>query len=237
MVVCCAAQEVGAPHLWVYYRKNNNAIFTYMYLCAAFTKPDDFCCRDALHRQCTTFQIVTKSHKAFPRYKLSKIGLVSLFFFFFLSRCYSCHKVKMHNLSALKFGTQIVGVTVHLGTKFSWNTVNTCKVMCDYSRKICYHAYRVNHAWHEAKNWPRGGLTIEPQTFCGLNEIKLKIIKIQRKNQQCVIITRSRIANKIPLLSDKPFRGISWKLVHGWINQLWRTLQKFQRIEFQSSEL
>jgi len=29
MVVCSAAQEAGAPHLWVINRKNNNVIFTY----------------------------------------------------------------------------------------------------------------------------------------------------------------------------------------------------------------
>ena len=87
----------------------------------------------------------------------------------------------MRNLSALKFGTQIVGVTVHLVTKFGWNTVNTHKVMCDYSWKItpiCCHAHRLNHAYHEAENWYRGGLIIEPQTFCGLKEIELNIIKI-----------------------------------------------------------
>ena len=30
-------------------RKNNNAIFTYVYLRAVFMKLDDFCCKDALH--------------------------------------------------------------------------------------------------------------------------------------------------------------------------------------------
>ena len=56
--------------------------------------------------------------------------------------------------------------------------------MIDYSRKItpiCCHAYRVNHVWEEAENQWVNKLTIEPQTFCGLKEIKLKIRKIQRK--------------------------------------------------------
>ena len=44
-------------------------------------------------------------------------------------------------------------------------------------------------------------LTIEPQTFCGLKEIKLKTRKIQRKYQQCVTITQSRLANKKQLLA------------------------------------
>ena len=64
----------------------------------------------------------------------------------------------------------------HLDTKIGSNTVNTRKV---YSRKIipiCCHAHRVNCGWHEAENRYRGGLTIEPQIFCGLKEIELKII-------------------------------------------------------------
>ena len=84
----------------------------------------------------------------------------------------------MRYLSALKFGTQIVYVMAHLGTKFGWNTVNTHKVMCDYSRKIttiCCHAHRINCAWHKAENWCRGGIAIKPLTFCGLKEIELKI--------------------------------------------------------------
>ena len=53
--------------------------------------------------------------------------------------------------------------------------------MHDYSQKIapiCCHAHRVNRGWHEAENWYRGGLTIEPQTFCGLKEIEQNIMKI-----------------------------------------------------------
>ena len=71
--------------------------------------------------------------------------------------------------------------------------------MSDYSRKItpiCCHAYRVNRVWDEAENRWVNRLTIEPQTFCGLKEIELKNRKIQRKNQQYVTITQSRLANK-----------------------------------------
>ena len=78
------------------------------------------------------------------------------------------------------------------------------KVMSDYSRKltpICCHAYRVNRVWEEAENRWVNRLTIEPQTFCGLKEIELKTRKIQRKNQQCVTITQSRLANKKLLLA------------------------------------
>ena len=71
--------------------------------------------------------------------------------------------------------------------------------MSDYSRKIksiCCHAYRVNREWEEAENQWVNRLTIEPQTFCGLKEIELKTRKIQRKHQQCVTITQSKLANK-----------------------------------------
>ena len=46
---------------------------------------------------------------------------------------------------------------------------------------MCCYAHRVNHEWQEAENFYRGGLinSIKPQTFCGLNKIELKIIKIQ----------------------------------------------------------
>jgi len=47
---------------------------------------------------------------------------------------------------ALKFGTQKGYVRVHLVTKFGWTAINTCKTICDYSRKIppiCFHAHRV----------------------------------------------------------------------------------------------
>ena len=70
--------------------------------------------------------------------------------------------------------------------------------MSDYSLKItpmCCHAYRVNRVWEEAENQWVNRLTIKPQTFCGLKGIELKTRKIQRKNQQCVTITQSRLAN------------------------------------------
>ena len=74
--------------------------------------------------------------------------------------------------------------------------------MIDYSRTItpiCCYAHRVNHVWEEAENRWVNRLTIEPQTFFGLKEIELK--KIQRKNQQCVTIMQSRLANKKLLLA------------------------------------
>ena len=81
--------------------------------------------------------------------------------------------------------------------------------MIDYSRKItpiCCHAYSV---WEEAENRCVNRLTIEPQTFCGLKEIELQIRKIQRKNQQCVIITQSRLKNDhLPRLPDKLLGGM-----------------------------
>jgi len=96
---------------------------------------------------------------------------------------------------------------VHLGTKFCENTINTCEVICEYSRKItpiCCHSHRVNHIWQEAENWYSGRLTIE-------QGIELKTIKYSKK----IIITRSRITNKMPLLTDKSFGRINRKLVRG----------------------
>ena len=77
----------------------------------------------------------------------------------------------------LKFGTQKGDIKAHLGTNFGWNTINRQRVMSDYSRKltpICCHAYRVNRVREEAENLWVNRLTIEPQTICGLKEIKLK---------------------------------------------------------------
>ena len=72
---------------------------------------------------------------------------------------------------------------------------------------ICCKAYRVNCLWEEAENWWVNSVTIEPQTVCGLKEIELKTRKIQQKNQLCVTIMQSRLANKknnyLPRLSEK----------------------------------
>ena len=71
--------------------------------------------------------------------------------------------------------------------------------------------------WEEAENRWVNRLTIEPQTFCGLKEIELKTRKIQRKNQHCVTIMQSRLANKkndcLPRLPDKPLGGNALKIV------------------------
>ena len=121
-------------------------------------------------------------------------------FFFLFSHTYkNCYKTRTPYPNALKFGTQKEGIKAHLCINFSWNTINRQRVMSDYSRKItpiCCHAYRVNRLWEEAENRWVNKLTIEPQTFCSLKEIELKTRKIQRKNQQCVTITQSRLANK-----------------------------------------
>ena len=104
-------------------------------------------------------------------------------FFFLLSHTYkNCYKTRTPYPIALKFGTENGGITVHLGTNFGWNTINRQRVMSDYSQKItpiCCHAYRVKRVWEEAENRWVNRLTIEPQTFCGLKEIKLKTRKIQ----------------------------------------------------------
>ena len=152
-------------------------------------KQDDFCCGNALQFQYSTFQISAKSLHAFPRYVTSKIGSVSLsfffLFFFLLSHTYkNCYKTRMPQAITLKFGTQKGDIKAHLGTNFGCNTINRQRVMSDYSRTItpiCCHAYRVNRVWEEAENRWVNRLTIEPQTFCGLKEIELKHRKIQQK--------------------------------------------------------
>ena len=84
-------------------------------------------------------------------------------------------------LITLKFGTQIGGVGAHLGIKFGVNKRINHRVINDHSQKItpiCCHTHRINCLWEEAKNRYVDRATIEPQTFCGLKEIKLKVMKI-----------------------------------------------------------
>ena len=150
----------------------------------------------------------------FARSRDMRLQKLAQFLRFFFSSyfSFSCRTLtKTPYPIALKFGTQKGGIKAHLGTNFGWNTINRQRVMSDYSRKItpiCCHAYRVNRVWEEAENRWVNRLTIEPQTFCGLKEIELKNRKIQRKNQQCVTIMQSRLANKknncLPRLPDKP---------------------------------
>ena len=126
-----------------------------------------------------------------------------LFFFLFSHTYKNCYKTRTLYPIALTFGSQKGGIKAHLCTNIGWNTINRKRVMIDYSRKItpiCCHAYRVNCVWEEVENRWMNRLTIEPQTFCGLKENELKTRKIQRKNQQCVTITQSRLANKKRLL-------------------------------------
>ena len=134
------------------------------------------------------------------------------FFVFFLLHIFlplshtykNCYKTRTPYPIALNFGTQKGGITAHLCTNFGWNTINRQRVMSDYSRKItpiCCHAYRVYRVWEEAENRWVNRLTIVLYTFCGLKEIELNTRKIQRKNQQCVTITQSRLANKKRLLA------------------------------------
>ena len=131
-------------------------------------------------------------------------------FFFFLTHTYkNCYKTQTPHPITLTFGTQKGDIKAHLGTNFGWITINRRRVMSNYSRKItpiCCHAHSVNRVWEEAENRWVNRLTIESQTFCGLKEIELKNRKIQRKNQQCVTIMQSRLANKKKPLLATPTR-------------------------------
>ena len=93
---------------------------------------------------------------------------------------------------------------MHLGTKFGLNAINRQGVIIEYSQKItpiCCHGYRINRLWEEAENWWVNKVTTDPQTFCSLKEIKLQTMKIQQKDQQCVAIMKSKLANKKQLLA------------------------------------
>ena len=111
--------------------------------------------------------------------------------------------------------------------------------MSDYSLKItpiCCHAYRVNHLWEEAENRWVNRLTIEPKSFCGMKEIKLKTMKIQRKNQQCVTIMQSRLANK-KRLPEKPLGVMLLNSLYRWSNHLRKALKWYRRIRLKATEL
>ena len=91
-----------------------------------------------------------------------------------------------------------------------------------------------------AENWWVNRVTIEPQTLRGLKEIELKTRKIRRKNQQCVTIMQSRLANKndyLPCLPEKLFGVMLRKLLYRWSNQLRKALQWCRRTRLKATEL
>jgi len=145
--VCCAAQEAGAPQPWVS-------------ILAGRTIMQFLCIRNfmLLVRNCMifavemtssvssypTFQISTKSCQAFPRYKLSKIDLISFFFVFFFFLSKHEHKVEMGYLIPLKFRTKKGGVRTHLCTMFGHLqsylrlfTKNNTHILSDPQGKPC----------------------------------------------------------------------------------------------------
>jgi len=103
-----------------------------------------------------------------------------------LLRCERCYKTQKHYPITLKFSILKGGIRVHPDTKFGYNTTNVYK---DYSQKIT-PIILCCLTWQEAENRQSDKLTIEPQTFCYLKEIKLNITKIQRKSQQWVTTTQ-----------------------------------------------
>jgi len=184
--------------------------FTNAWFCDALKKPDNFCNSQSHH---LTFQILTKLRPAFPRYVSSKISRVSLFFlFFFSSGCDSYHKTQMYHPIALKFSTQKGRIRVHCDAKFGCYTINSHKVIKDYSWKItllCRHTYRANCLWQDAENWD--------YQILYMKEIELKIMKILA----WVTIVQSKFTDKNRLLTknntnmlshpqDKPLMARSW---------------------------
>ena len=155
-------------------------------------KQDDLCCGHALQLQYSTFREIASSFPEICNFNNWLSFLFFFVFFFLFSHTYkNCYKMRTPYPISLKVGIQEGGIKAYFCTNFCWNMINRQRVIINYSRKItpiCCHAYRVNRLREEAENRWVDRLTIEPQTFCGLKEIKLKTRKIQRKNQQRVTI-------------------------------------------------
>ena len=126
-------------------RKNENVIFTPLYLSDHLSDWNHICYTVARQAGESTFQIGRKSLQPFPRYELPKFGF---FFFVFSHTCKNCDNKQTRTPIAMKFGTQKGSPTANPSINFGTNPMNGSGVMTDYSRKtrsICCHAYRVNH--------------------------------------------------------------------------------------------
>ena len=136
-------------------RKNENVIFTPLYLSDHLSDLNQICYTVARQPGDPTFQIGRKSLQPFPRYELPKFGffffvffLRFIFFFFVFSHtCKNCYNKQTRTPIAMKYGTQKGSPTANPSIKFGTNPMNGSGVMTDYSRKtrsICCHTYRVN---------------------------------------------------------------------------------------------
>ena len=133
-------------------RKNENVIFTPLYLSDHLSDYNQICYTVARQPGESKFQICRKSLQPFPRYELPKFRFFSsfffLFFFFVFSHTYkNCCNKQTRTPIALKFGTHKGSPTANPSIKFGTNLMNGSGVLTDYSRKtrsICCHAYRVN---------------------------------------------------------------------------------------------
>ena len=95
----------------------------------------------------------------------------------------------MGYLTALKFDTQKGGVRAHLGTKIGQNTINTCKVICDYLQNItpiCCHTHKVDCAWLEAEKLVQRQVNYQASNLLWFERNRAKDHKDTAKNQQCV---------------------------------------------------
>ena len=57
---------------------------------------------------------------------------------------------------------------------------------------MCCHAHRINHLWQETESLCRERVTMEPQTFCSLEKIKLKAM-----NKNLVVCNNYTINNYV----------------------------------------
>ena len=187
--MCRAAQEAGTPHREYIDRKNENVIFTPLYLGDHLCDWNQICYTVARQPRESTFQSWRKSLQPFPRYELPKFRLfffVYFFFFVFSHTCKNCYNTQTRTPIALKFGTQKGSPKANPSIKFGTNPMNGSGVMTDYSRKtrwICCHAYRVNRFMEWVENCYVDGVTIVGVPFGGLKGIEIKTTEIWHKTQ------------------------------------------------------
>ena len=148
--MCRAAQEAGAPHREYIDRKNENVIFTPLYLGDHLSDWNQICysCPPAKGVYIPNLKEIAPAISEIRAAKVSFFFFVFFFFFFVFSHtCKNCYNKQTRTPIALKFGTQKGSPKANPSINFGTNPMNGSGVMTDYSRKtrsICCHAYRVN---------------------------------------------------------------------------------------------
>ena len=130
-------------------RKNENVIFTHLYLGDHLSDWNQICYTVARQPRESTFQFEGNRSSHFRDTSCQSFVFFLRFFFFFVfsHTCKNCYNKQTRTPIALKFGTQKGSPTANPSITFGTNPMNGSGVMTDYSRKtrsICCHAYRVN---------------------------------------------------------------------------------------------